>query len=482
MKRLLAMLAIFFLWSFVSYASDEISASRDWDLPVIIQDAALYSLFVAEDGGESYPTPTPVPTQPPFDVVYSWNMDEEPGWFYSGQWEWGIPDDSCGGPGGAYTGENVIAYNLTGCYEDNMPELAMTTGAINCTYVADIEVHFRRWLGVNDAGEPGFAALSTDTLPSVSKTRPMDAAGMEFRATPYTGDNAGFQISTNGSDWTYIWRHTTDGFNDTEWRAMAYNISDIADGEPTVYLRWLMGPTDEAGTNCGWYLDDIEIWGRENTCIHHGDVNFNGMVTAGDARMSFMIVIGEYVPTFEEDCAADCNGDGLVTMDDTQRIFMTALANDECEHPARRNRAGYRSPVIPMLQQQHDVRLKTKGGLSSSAFVNGDVYVDIRMFPRVPVGSFTLYMTYDREKYEYLGFSAGTLDPGWQMFNVLEAEPGRIILAGFSADKVIHPGASGSLARLQFLQLDPFADPVNESVVTFTEMLDDLAGMGLKQE
>ena len=41
---------------------------------------------------------------------------------------------------------------------------------------------------------------------------------------------------------------------------VSYDISDVADGEETVYLRWGMGPTDEFVTYPGWNLDDIQIW------------------------------------------------------------------------------------------------------------------------------------------------------------------------------------------------------------------------------
>ncbi|MFU8780090.1 MAG: hypothetical protein ACNA71_03595 [Kiritimatiellia bacterium] len=35
----------------------------------------------------------------------------------------------------------------------------------------------------------------------------------------------------------------------------------IADGQPTVYLRWVMGPTgSNIPTERGWNIDDVEIW------------------------------------------------------------------------------------------------------------------------------------------------------------------------------------------------------------------------------
>jgi hypothetical protein len=68
-------------------------------------------------------------------------------------------------------------------------------------------------------------------------------------------------------------------------------------------------------------------------CIHHGDVNFDGVNTAGDAQMAFNITLGIHVPTFEEHCAADCNGDGVVTAGDAQLIFYTVLGLQNCVDP-----------------------------------------------------------------------------------------------------------------------------------------------------
>ncbi len=56
-------------------------------------------------------------------------------------------------------------------------------------------------------------------------------------------------------------------------------------------------------------------------CIHHGDVTGDGGVTAADAQLAFEIVMELVVPSFVEECAADCNGDGSITAGDAQQIF-----------------------------------------------------------------------------------------------------------------------------------------------------------------
>ncbi|MBN1880310.1 SUMF1/EgtB/PvdO family nonheme iron enzyme [bacterium] len=68
-------------------------------------------------------------------------------------------------------------------------------------------------------------------------------------------------------------------------------------------------------------------------CIHHGDVNLDGEITASDAQTSFLITLGLFTPTFEQECAADCNADGDVTAGDAQMIFLVVLGMANCSDP-----------------------------------------------------------------------------------------------------------------------------------------------------
>jgi len=61
------------------------------------------------------------------------------------------------------------------------------------------------------------------------------------------------------------------------------------------------------------------------SCPHHGDVDYSGTITAGDAQLAFQITLGTHVYTSLEYCAADCNDDGSVTAGDAQTIFQVVL-------------------------------------------------------------------------------------------------------------------------------------------------------------
>jgi len=165
-----------------------------------------------------------------FTQRYIWNMDTDPNWTCEGQWEWGVPLGNDGDPSSGYTGDNVYGYNLAGEYGNYLPETYLTSDPIDCSYLEDVEVRFMRWLGIESASY----------------------------------DHAAFRVSNNGSSWQTIWEHTGSSFTDPDWQSMQYDISSFADGEATVYLRWVMGDTDSSVTYCGWNLDDIEIWGSSS--------------------------------------------------------------------------------------------------------------------------------------------------------------------------------------------------------------------------
>ncbi len=85
---------------------------------------------------------------------------------------------------------------------------------------------------------------------------------------------------------------------------------------------------DSGSLDMGYhYPPDIPL------CLNHGDLNFDGELTAGDAQFTFMIALGFYIPTFQEACAADCTGDGEITSGDAQGVFIAAMGAGQCSDP-----------------------------------------------------------------------------------------------------------------------------------------------------
>jgi C1A family cysteine protease len=164
-------------------------------------------------------------------IIYSWNMNSDPGWEAEGGWEWGVPQGMGGShgnpdPTSGFTGSNVYGYNLQGDYSPNMPEEYLTTGAIDCSGLYGTQLRFQRWLGVE---------------------------GNQY-------DHARIRISTDGETWLTIWENGPEEITDGAWNTRILDISQFADGQPEVWIRWVMGTTDPGWEYCGWNIDDVEIW------------------------------------------------------------------------------------------------------------------------------------------------------------------------------------------------------------------------------
>jgi len=164
-------------------------------------------------------------------MVYGWNMDVNPGWDASGEWQWGIPQGHGGAygnpdPASGFTGTNAYGYNLWGDYGPVMGEEYLTTEAIDCTGLTGVQLRYRRWLGVQGAGS----------------------------------DRAAVQVSADRAQWHTVWENGPGETADGDWVLRVADISGYADGQPQVWLRWVMGPSDDLREYCGWNLDDVEIW------------------------------------------------------------------------------------------------------------------------------------------------------------------------------------------------------------------------------
>jgi len=164
-----------------------------------------------------------------FEVFFEETMDSDPGWTTQGQWAWGTPTGGGGAygnpdPTSGYSGSNVYGYNLAGDYANSLAETHLTSGPIDCSGRQQVALSFWRWLGVE---------------------------------TP-SYDHAYLRVSNDGSTWTTVWENTSET-TDAEWTEVVYDISAVADGQATVYLRWTQGTTDSSWQYCGWNIDDLRL-------------------------------------------------------------------------------------------------------------------------------------------------------------------------------------------------------------------------------
>jgi hypothetical protein len=220
------------------------STTGELDTITVTYDTALlapavYNATITITDSGAINSPVSIPVQltvswPPPETIYEANMDSNPGWTLQGDWAYGQPSGGGGeygnpDPTSGYTGDNVIGYNLAGDYANSLAETFATTPSIDCSSHTNVSLSFYRYLNVEDA----------------------------------TYDHAYLRVSNDGSDWTELFANS-DAANteDSAWSEQTYDISDVADGQSTVYIRWVMGTTDDSWQFSGWNIDDLQVTGN----------------------------------------------------------------------------------------------------------------------------------------------------------------------------------------------------------------------------
>jgi hypothetical protein len=215
---------------------------------------------VPPEGGDSNEATIFVTIDAPLPVkVHAFNFESAPGWTTEGMWAFGQPTGEgtwCGDPTGGHTGNNVYGFNLNGDYTNYMSDYYLTSDAIDCADLLKAELRFHRWLGVEAA------------------------------------DVASIDISTDRATWTRIYQNNVT-IADDAWTPVAYDISTVADGEATVFIRWGMGPTDGSFTMPGWNIDDVEIWAIAPPSGCYGDADCSGTVDFADIDYFISALGGE---------------------------------------------------------------------------------------------------------------------------------------------------------------------------------------------
>jgi hypothetical protein len=215
-------------------------------------------------------------------LVYNFPLDSNPGWTLDAAWAFGQPlglGSHNHDPNAGHTGSTVYGYNLSGDYANNLPARYLTTTALNCSNMTATELRFWRWLAVERY------------------------------------DRARVEASNDGSNWVVLWENpTTTTLSETSWTQQIIDLSAVADGRSTVWVRWSMGPTDTSTTYPGWNLDDIEFWGIVPAVS--SDFNGDGLVNATDLGLLVDCLQGPSEQAAFECLCKDLDADGDVDLAD----------------------------------------------------------------------------------------------------------------------------------------------------------------------
>ena len=278
------------------------------------------------------------------EVFFDERFGTNPGWTTEGDWAWGTPlglGGTWGGPDptSGHTGTDVYGYNLSGDYGAiAAPGHHLTTPAINCSGRQSVALRFWRWLGVGSQVEGGHATLCMST----------DAQSWEDLRENLC------MIDDGGAD--------TCGQGQGQWVPVRIPLSEDADDQPTVYLRWTMGPTTGSYPYCGWNIDDVELSAQRCAAYLVGDLNCDGLLNAFDLD-PFVLALGSagqtppfhsYVLEYPEcdPMLADINEDGLVNAFDIDP-FVLLISGGGREGGAAKDRGGPRPVEVAVLLRMH---------------------------------------------------------------------------------------------------------------------------------
>ena len=200
-------------------------------------------------------TALPAPT-----TIYSTNLDINPGWATSGQWEFGHPTGQGGGysgypdPANGYTGSNVYGVNLSGDYSTSVGgPYYLTTAPIDCSSYTGVTLQFARWLNSD------FQPYAIDTV----------------------------EVSSDGTTWTNVYANPSSYTDvaDGAWHPMLYDISAVADNQANVRVRWGYQVNAGAYACSGWNIDDVALLGTPGVAPPRATGVTPSLTTIADANV-----------------------------------------------------------------------------------------------------------------------------------------------------------------------------------------------------
>lgn len=175
-------------------------------------------------------------------IVFQDDFETDKGWTHGfireqDDWQRGAPVGKGGDrygyndPSSAYSGSNIFGndiglYGWNGRYRNNVENYLITpAGELDCFGHANLVLQFYRWLNVEG---PAY-------------------------------DQAQVYISTTGINgpWTLIWANESE-ITDNQWVFMEIDISQWADGNSDVAIRFLL-KSDGMHEYAGWNIDDVLI-------------------------------------------------------------------------------------------------------------------------------------------------------------------------------------------------------------------------------
>ena len=209
--------------------------------------------------------------------IWEDGFEELTGWVLNGEFqidspqglggEYGNPD-----PTSAYAGSNVLGVDLTGLgaslgdYESDLGahEYFAISPAIDCSEFVGVGLNFMKWLNVE---QPAY-------------------------------DHAYISVSNDdGTTWIEVWTNTSQ-VTDNSWSITYFDISEIADLNSDVRIRFSIGTTDGSWQYSGWNIDNLTVTGNP---VIYGAIEGNVINEDNGEPITFAPIMNQYGNTMSDD-------------------------------------------------------------------------------------------------------------------------------------------------------------------------------------
>jgi len=208
--------------------------------------------------------------------IWEDDFEELTGWILNGEFEIDSPQGLGGeygnpDPTSAYEGSNVLGVDLTGLgatmgdYESDLGahEYFAISPAIDCSEFVGVELSFMKWLNVEQpAYDHAYICVSND----------------------------------DGTTWIEIWTNTAQ-VTDNSWSISYFNISEIADLNSEVRIRFSIGTSDGSWQYSGWNIDNLIITGN---LVVYGAIEGNVINEDNSEPITFASIMSQYGNTMSD--------------------------------------------------------------------------------------------------------------------------------------------------------------------------------------
>jgi len=175
------------------------------------------------------------------ELIWEDNFETDTGWVLTGEFEIDTPQGLGGehgnaDPAAAFEGTKILGVDLTGLgsqagdYEGNVGDHGYTavSPSINCGNYENVNLTFKSWLGLEqNQYDKGYIEVSND----------------------------------GGNAWQIVWENS-ETIEENSWSDFTLDISEFANFQPDVKIRFAIGSTDGSWFYCGWNIDLLQLTGN----------------------------------------------------------------------------------------------------------------------------------------------------------------------------------------------------------------------------